>query len=625
MPLRPVDTERSPRLVLRFAIYTGVALLLAAAGVMWFVRGQAMERAERAVEFHTRFVAETILRHELGRSDFEGPVSQARRAELDRLFREQVLVESTLMVTLWSADGTVTYSIDHSLIGRRPNGSNLDELAVARRGGSVRTVGRLHGGEGAGKDVKVVEAYVPVRVGRGLPAGVFQLHEDYAPVAADIRSSVTPVATVLVLALLALWASLFPILRRVTATLETRNRRLSAQTATLERTLIERSAAEEARQRSEEQLRQSQKMDAVGRLAGGIAHDFNNLLLAINGYSELALARLHGPAEDLREAIDEVRAAGERATALTRQLLTFSRKEVVQPTELELNTVVAELSKMLGRVVGEHLELKLELDPALDRVRADRGQLEQVLMNLAINARDAMPDGGVLRIATASVGGGEDRHVALTVADTGIGMDAETKKRIFEPFFTTKGPGKGTGLGLATVYGIVEQNGGSIGVESEPGHGTAFTIHLPVAAGVAPADEVAEDCAPGAGVVGTEHILLVEDDDAIRKLVARALTMHGYDVTSAEDPGEALELVERDERLDLLFTDILMPEMNGRELARRVAVRRPGVRVLYSSGYAGEGGEDDADDGYAFLQKPYALPALLAKVREVLDADDRAA
>ena len=625
MPLQPVDTERSPRLVLRFAILTGIALLLAAAAVMWFVRAQAVERAERMVEFHTRFVADTILRNELGRSDFDGPVSPARQAELDQLFEEQVLVEATLEVTLWAPDGTITYSTDHTLIGEGADGSNQHELASALRGSSVRNVARLTGDQGSGKDVKVVEAYVPVRLAPGPPAGVFQLYEDYAPVAADTRSSVTQVGTVLALALIALWASLFPILRRVTAALEARNRRLSEQAATLARTLAERSAAQQAHLRSEEQLRQSQKMDAVGRLAGGIAHDFNNLLLAINGYSELALARLNGPEAELRGAIEEVRAAGERATGLTRQLLTFSRKQVIQPTELDLNAVVAELSKMLGRIVGEHLELVLELDSALDRVRADRGQLEQILMNLAINARDAMPGGGVLRIVTASAVLAEGRHVALTVADTGIGMDDETKKRIFEPFFTTKGPGKGTGLGLATVYGIVEQNAGSIVVESEPGRGTAFTIYLPAATGAATAEAGAEDGAPGADTGGTERILLVEDDVAIRKLVARTLAMHGYDVTSAEDAHEALELVDRHGQLDLLLTDVVMPEMNGRELARRVAARRPGVRVLYSSGYAGEQGEGDVDDGHAFLQKPYALPALLAKVREVLDAETRAA
>lgn len=226
---------------------------------------------------------------------------------------------------------------------------------------------------------------------------------------------------------------------------------------------------------------------------------------------------------------------------------------MIQPTELDLNAVAAELSKMLSRVVGEQLELVLELEPALDRVRADRGQLEQILMNLAINARDAMPGGGVLRIVTASAELPEGRHVALTVADTGIGMDDETKKRIFEPFFTTKGPGKGTGLGLATVYGIVEQNDGRIVVESEPGRGTAFTIYLPAVTSVARTAESAENCVPEADPGGTERILLVEDDVSIRRLVAQTLTTHGYDVASAETPRQALELADRDGQLDLLL------------------------------------------------------------------------
>ena len=362
MTLRSAPTDGSPRLVLRFALLTAVALLLAAAGVMWFVRDQAIERSERMVEFHTRFVADTILRHELESSDFTRPVARARRAELDRLFREQVLVEPTLRVTLWAPDGSVTFSTGESVHGHARDVSERDELARAMRGESRRRVAGLVSDEG--RDVKVLEAYVPVRLSAGdPPVGVFQLYEDYAPVAADIRSAVTPVGTVLALALIALWISLFPILRRVTAALESRNRRLAEQAAKLERTLAERSAAEEARRRSEEQLRQAQKMEAVGRLAGGIAHDFNNLLLAINGYSELALTRLNGSAAVAREPIEEVRAAGERATSLTRQLLAFSRKQVIQPTELDLNVVVADLSKMLGRLLGDHIELTIDLAP----------------------------------------------------------------------------------------------------------------------------------------------------------------------------------------------------------------------------------------------------------------------
>jgi signal transduction histidine kinase len=624
--LRPSESERSPRLVLRFAFLTGIALLLAAAGVMWFVRDQAIERAERMIEYHTRFVADTILRHELRQSDFERPPPAARQAELDRLFREQVLVEGTLRVKLWAPNGTITYSNDHALVARVADGSEPDALARAIGGDSLRNVARLNGDGGSGQDVKVVEAYVPVRLAAGrTPAGVFQLYEDYAPVEADIRSAVTPVGIVLALALIGLWVSLFPILRRVTAALESRNRRLAEQATTLECTLAERTAAEEARRRSEEQLRQSQKMEAVGRLAGGIAHDFNNLLLVINGYSELALARLEDAAAELREPIDEVRAAGERAAALTRQLLAFSRKQVIQPTELDLNAVVAETSKMLGRILGEHLELILDLAPLLDPVRADRGQLEQILMNLTVNARDAMPDGGLLRIATETVALPEGRRVALTVSDTGVGMDAETQRSIFEPFFTTKAAGEGTGLGLSTVYGIVEQSHGRLVVESEIGRGTTFTIYLPAATGTAERAYEEQDETPvPAAARGTERILVVEDNAPVRNLVAEALAMEGYDVTAAEDAHEALAIAERNEKLDLLLTDIVMPEMNGRELARRIGERRPGLRVLYTSGYAGEHRED-IDDGHPVIEKPYPLPSLAAKVREILDAAPHAA
>jgi signal transduction histidine kinase len=605
---RPAD---SPFLVLRFAVYTAIALTLAAGGIFLVVRHQAVAHAEEDIQFHTRFVADSILRHQLDPSDFARPVTKTRRAELDRLFRRDVLTEGLLRVKLWRRDGTVTYSSDHSLIGDRDDAEELAE-AIAQNG--IRHVSHLNAEGGRGRDVKVLESYVPVRLaGTRKAAGVFEIYQDYAPVAAAVRSTLVPVGVVLALALAGLWISLFPILRRVTAALEARNTRLAEQAEKLRATLVEWKRAEEGRRHSEEQLRQSQKMEAVGQLAGGVAHDFNNLLLAIHGYSELALSQLNGADPAARRYIEEIRSAGERAAALTRQLLAFSRKQVLETRIVDLNGIVTGIESMLRRLLGEELELVVQLAPALADVTVDPSQMEQILMNLTVNARDAMPDGGRVTIETRN----EGDQVALVVSDTGVGMDAETVAHVFEPFFTTKEPGKGTGLGLSTVYGIVEQSGGHITVDSEPRRGTTFTILLPAAEAVqqGPDEAEAEDVAPG-----NERVLLVEDDPVVRELVRKALRENGYAVIEAGCPHEAIELAAIGGQFDLLLTDVVMPEMNGRQLAAAVASSQPEMRVLYTSGYTTDSVVQRGVDSGAFLQKPYRMADLARKVREVLDA-----
>ena len=387
----------------------------------------------------------------------------------------------------------------------------------------------------------------------------------------------------------------------------------------------------EQRRMLEEQFRQAQKMEAVGRLAGGVAHDFNNLLTVIMGYTENILARFP-PGDPMQEDLREVLNAGQRAASLTRQLLAFSRKQVTTPTVINLNSAVAEMDKMLRRLIGEDIELNTTLDSSLGRVKADATQIEQVIVNLAVNARDAMPDGGKLTIETANVtldealapgqpGSKPGPHVMLSVTDTGHGMDAETRAHLFEPFFTTKEQGKGTGLGLSTVYGIVQQCGGTIVVHSEPGLGAAFKLYLPC---VDAAVEPAMAAAPAVGAAsGTETILVAEDSEGVRKLLSEVLRKRGYNVLAAGDGEEALLIVENYQgAIHLLITDVIMPRVGGKELAERIAPIRPETRVLYTSGYA-----DPAflagilEPGVAYLQKPYPLEDLVRTVKDVLSAE----
>jgi len=383
--------------------------------------------------------------------------------------------------------------------------------------------------------------------------------------------------------------------------------------------------------RTEERFLQAQRMEAVGRLAGGIAHDFNNLLTAILGTAELLLEDL--PATDPRRVdVEEIRKAGSRAADLTRQLLAFSRSQVLEPKVLDPNVMVADMDKLLRRLIGEDVELRTILAPDVGAVRADPGQLEQVIVNLAVNARDAMPKGGKLTIETANAELDASyvrqhepvrpgAYVMLAVSDTGVGMDAATKARIFEPFFTTKEKGKGTGLGLATVYGIVKQSGGYIWAYSEPGQGATFKVYFPRVD--EPAAAPARPPRRPAHLRGTETILLVEDDELVRHSTRRMLEAHGYRLLVAASGAEALKLVEAHvEPIHLVVTDVVMPGMSGREVVDRLRARRPDLKTLYLSGYTDEAivHHGIIEPGIPFLQKPFTLEALGRKVREVLDA-----
>lgn len=383
----------------------------------------------------------------------------------------------------------------------------------------------------------------------------------------------------------------------------------------------------------EEQFRQAQKMEAIGRLSGGVAHDFNNLLGVIIGYGEIVQ---DGTAAEspLRSCVDEMLKAGHRAAGLTRQLLAFSRQQVLDPRILDLNAVVRDMEKMLKRLIGEDIQLLTNLDTALVRIKADQGQIEQVVLNLAVNARDAMPEGGELTLQTSNFHMDEEfvrrypypvlvgDYLLFTVTDNGVGMDGATRARIFEPFFTTKEKGKGTGLGLSMVYGVVKQSGGYIDVTSEPGVGTCFNIYLPKAEHSADTPKLSSELP--VALKGNETVLLVEDETSLRTLSRHLLELCGYQVLEAENGPAALKISEEVSRtIDLLLTDVVMPGMSGRVLADHVTTQRPEIRVVYMSGYTGQtvGQHGVLAEGSFFLPKPFTREALASKVREALDAD----
>ena len=571
-------------LQLRFAAATLLPIALAGGAIFWFVRAHQVVLAEKGASQHALFIEESVLQAELNPGDFAGVVRGAELRRLDRLFAERVLIAGGLRVKLYAADGLVTYANEHSLIGSHAD--NMAEQARIRAGETIRDVSYLNHEGGGQAKLKVLETYVPVHLrGEKRAEGVFELYQSYAPVSAAVRSFVVPFALIFGLALMVLWAILFPLVARMTRALE--------------RQRAARGHAERELGAAEEQLLQSQKMDAVGRLAGGIAHDFNNLLVVINGYAEFLVD--DPPDERTSKLAGEIRAAGDRAATLTQQLLAFSRRQVLQPEVMSLNAAVRDMTSMLERLIGEGITIKLDLDEELQMTEADRGKIDQVVLNLAVNARDAMAGNGTMTIATCNDGD----QVVLEVSDTGEGMDDVTIARIFEPFFTTKAVGDGTGLGLSTVYGVIAQSGGTIDVRSAPGEGATFTVRLPATRrGLAAAPE-------GTPVpTGEERVLVVDDERAVCDVVARMIRSAGYDVTTAASPAEARALGGV---WDVLVTDVQMAHTDGVTLANEIKARH----TLFISGYDPEG---LVAPGVPFLQKPFDAAQLASAIRKLLDS-----
>jgi signal transduction histidine kinase/CheY-like chemotaxis protein len=573
---------------LRFATATAVVLALAGSGLFLFVRSSDIRDAELNESARAEFIEEGILRDALRPSDLRAPATGARLAQLDRLFASRILNGGVLRVKIYRGpDGVVVYSNVHSLLGTKAE--DMTQLRTVLSGQSIHDTSYLNHEGGTGSNVKALEVYVPLRV-RGQEQqnahAVLELYQSYAPVAATVRTALVPFAGLLLLALLGMWAVLFPLVRGMAGSL-TRSR-------------AEHRATELALEETSQELRQSQKMSALGRLAGGVGHDFNNLLLAINGYAGTLSDSLED--ERLKGFADAIGSAGRRAAYLTQQLLAFSRRLEPRKVTMNLNDAANEIEPMLRRVIDACVRIDFDLDRDLSNVEADPNQVGQMLLNLAVNARDAMHGPGTLTISTHNDGG----EVVLQVTDTGDGMDEATQMHVFEPFFTTRDGGAGTGLGLSTVYGVVAQCGGTITVRSRPRFGTTFTVRLPaseraIAGAVEPLPEAPD---------GAKRILVVADEHVVGEFVAQILRDQdeGYEVSVARSAREARAL---EGPWNLLITDVVMPETSGIKLARRIDAGR----VVFMSGYGQEAIERS---GSILLHKPFSGDELARAVRTTL-------
>jgi signal transduction histidine kinase len=619
-------------LLTRFATVTFLCVI-ALAMAMGFALSHLLTRAVSEWEWEN---TAALMRREVKLGELEGFFTEPPGPEaiakwggrISRLFSG---LPEVVRVKIWDRNATVIWSDEAQLVGQRfPDNDELKEALEGQVAVEIQSLEKAEQRYERFGFSTLAEVYVPIFApGSREVLGVIEVYKAPERLFRTIRQGQVVIWGISIVGGLALYLVILPLTRQVYGR-EVREEALRAHAERLEAEATQR--GQELTRRTE-QLFQARKMEAIGLLAGGVAHDFNNLLTVIRGRSELLRKRLE-PDNPLRRHVDLIEETSDRATALTRQLLAFSRRQPFHARPVDLNVVVREMEPMLARLIGEDVALRTTLHGSPVWVRADRGQLEQVVLNLAVNARDAMPRGGELRLSTRTAdvdaafvsrhpGARTGRHGILDVTDTGDGMDATVSSRIFEPFFTTKEVGKGTGLGLATVYGIVKQSDGNIWVQSEPGRGTTFEVYLPMAEAGPEEEEAAQLAAAPPLPRGTETILLVEDEEAVRDLALEVLRGQGYTVLSARHGAEAMLICEQHRgTIDLLLTDVVMPGMSGMDLAERLTATRPRMRILFTSGYAGDrlGQRRFTGDPAELLQKPFTPEGLLQRVRRVFDA-----
>jgi signal transduction histidine kinase len=616
-----METGRMGRIIFsRFALLS-LGCIGALALVMSFVLSSFLTRAASEWEWDN---TAALVRREVRMAGLEAvfadPGSSEDRERWGRKFSSLLTTLPELVrAKVWDNQATILWSDESHLIGRQfLDNEDLRNALAGKLEVEIKSLTKAEHGYERPTFTTLAEVYVPIFSGDGRVLGVVEVYKTPERLLATIRRGRIAVWSISFAGALLLYLVMYPLLTLVYRK-EVQEETLRAEAGRLETEVAERT----------KQLVQAQKMEAVGLLAGGIAHDFNNLLTVITGRAQLLL-RGRPADEPLAQGLALIEKTAQRATTLTRQLLAFSRKQVLQRRVLNLNSVVADMEKMLRPLIGEDIALLTVFEPALGPVNADPGQLEQVILNLAVNARDAMPQGGRIVLKTGNrqldeaaaarqPGLQAGRYAVLAVSDTGVGMDPTTQARIFEPFFTTKKPGKGTGLGLSTVYGIVQQHSGFVSVESAPGLGTTFKIHLPhfEAVGETP---VARPTRAASGR-GSETVLVVEDEDEVRALAIEILREHGYTTLAAADGAEALRVAARHPGpLHLLLTDVVMPHLSGWELARQLSSIRPETKVLYMTGYSEIAVAHEGVSDAIVLQKPFTPDLLAGRVRETIQA-----